>query len=82
MARTVKNKVPDSDKVFSFTKADILNVDRENALNALRMMKQLESERRDKLVEVRLDKRTVVCATPERIEVLKEEYKNNKTVWS
>lgn len=51
------------------------NTMRTNAECALAEMKSLEAERRNKMVECRIDRHTVVCATPERLEEIKKELK-------
>lgn len=74
MKKTVKNPMDE--------RKDLLNpaldasVDLESrARSALQMMKAIEAERKEKMVECRIDRHTVVCATPERLKEIKKELK-------
>ncbi len=51
--------------------------EREKALQALAMMKELERKRRKKMVSVRIDERTVICAEKKRIQEIAKTYKKN-----
>ncbi len=51
--------------------------ERERAMQALEMMRQLEKERRKKMVTVRIDERTIISADKKRIQEIAKTYKKN-----
>ncbi len=51
--------------------------ERERAQQALAMMKQLEKERKKKMVTVQIDDRTTISADKKRIETLAKAYRKN-----
>lgn len=53
--------------------------ERERALEALAMMKDLEQKRKKKLVTVRVDERTVITSSKKRIDSIVGEYKSKKS---
>ena len=50
--------------------------ERERAMEALAMMKELERKRKKKLVSVRVDERTVIMSDKKRVKELVKEYNN------
>lgn len=53
-------------------------VDRQRAIAALAKAKAMEKKLKKKLVSVRLDDRTVLTTTADRVEYLAKEYRNTK----
>ncbi len=51
--------------------------ERERALQALAMMKELEAKRKKKMVTVQIDDRTTISADKKRIETLAKAYRKN-----
>lgn len=59
-------------------KFDPTLTDRERAIQALAMMKQLEKERKKKMVTVQVDDRTIITSTKKRAAQLAAEYLGKK----
>lgn len=71
MKKKVTNPIDNRKEIINPALGDEVEIE-SRAKSALKMMKSLEAERKSKMVECRIDSRTVICATPELIVEMKE----------
>lgn len=69
-------KSPDNSPIPK-PKFDPSLTDRERAIQALAMMKELEKERKKKMVTIQIDERTIISADKKRIKNLVKAYRKN-----
>jgi len=74
-ARKKRTPEPEEPKVFRNLDYTAKMDERQKSLLALAEMKELEKKKHRKMRSVRVDERTVIAATPERLEELKTYYK-------
>lgn len=73
-----KDKKKSAERVASVNSYDTIRTERDKAVAALAMMKELERKRRKHMVSVRIDERTIVCVAKGREKEIKEQIKSRK----